>query len=87
MEPTDRPGLDALAERIAREFHTAYEQLGPVHGWVSQESARGKDFDELPESNRALMVATVKGLLIAGVIDPGPALLDTFCEAGATDAH
>lgn len=72
--------IDDLAEAIARHFHRTYERLGPGFGWQTQESARGKDFDELPESNRRLMVATVRGLLDAGVIEAGPAVLDQFRE-------
>ena len=86
-EPTPPVSQYELAERIAREFHTTYEQLGPSFGWVTQESARGKEFDELPESNRRLMIATVTALLEGGAIEPGPAVMDTFREEGAADAR
>lgn len=65
--------LDRQAEAIARHFHRTYDRLSASFGWTPQPSARGKDFDELPESNRALMVATVRGLLDAQVISPGDA--------------
>lgn len=85
-EPIPPVSQDELAERIAREFHTIYEQLGPSYGWQTQESARDKDFDELPESNRALMIATVNALLDGGAITPGPAVTGTFRSAGAAGA-
>lgn len=73
--------VDQLAEQIARHFHSTYERLGPSYGWESQESARDKDFDELPESNRRLMVATVKALLESGVIEPGSGVLEPLHPA------
>ena len=83
-EPIPPVRRDELAEQIARRFHETYEQLGPSFGWQTQESARDKTFDELPESNRALMLATVTALLEGGAIEPGPAVVDTFRDAGAS---
>jgi len=65
---------EELAEAIAAQFHRRYDRLSASFGWTPQESARGKGWDELPESNRALMVATVRGLLEDGVILAGPAV-------------
>jgi hypothetical protein len=76
--PEPPTSLDELAEAIARHFHAFYDRLAPAHGWTPQESARSKDFDQLPAANRALMVATVRGLLVAGVIEPGPTVLAPF---------
>jgi hypothetical protein len=77
---------EEIAEQIARRFHETYERLGPSFGWQTQESARDKDFDELPDSNRALMIATVTTLLEGGAIEPGPAVVENFREAGASSA-
>jgi hypothetical protein len=85
-EPTPPVSQDELAEQIARRFHETYELLGPSCGWQSQESARDKEFDDLPESNRRLMIATVTALLDGGAITPGPAVTGTFRPAGASGA-
>lgn len=77
-DPSPPLTVDQLAEAIARLFHVRFDRLAPAFGWTPQESARGKDFDALPESNRKLMIATVRSLLESGVIEPGPAVLDTF---------
>lgn len=84
--PAPTVALNELTEQIARRFHEVYEQLGPGFGWQTQESARGKSFDELPESNRQLILATVGVLLDTGVIEPGPGVLTRFRAAGASDA-
>jgi hypothetical protein len=55
------------AERIAREFHAAYERLAPEHSYETRE-ASAKPWDDVPAHNRALMVATVQDLLDRGVI-------------------
>lgn len=57
------------AERIARAFHRAYEELAPEHGYETRE-ASAKPWEQVPENNRALMVATVQPLLDMGVIRP-----------------
>lgn len=50
------------AEHIAREFHVAYEELAPAHGYATRE-ASAKPWGEVPEQNRNLMIATVQRLL------------------------
>jgi hypothetical protein len=45
------------AELLARTFHTAYEQLAPSFGYETREESR-RQWDQVPESNRMLMVAT-----------------------------
>lgn len=45
-------------EDIARRFHDAYERLAPRFGWETQQRSR-VEWDDLPEENRALMVAVV----------------------------
>ena len=61
------------AERIARAFHDAYEELAPGEGWETQERSR-KPWDEVPEANRRVMIATVKRLLANRHISAIPAL-------------
>lgn len=60
-------------ERIACQFHDAYEQLAPEHGYRTREES-AVPWSEVPETNRTLMVATVALLLDLGVIRPGPNL-------------
>lgn len=55
------------AELIARCFHQAYERLAPEHGYTTRE-ASAVIWEEVPEQNRALMVATVQALLDDGTI-------------------
>lgn len=55
------------AELIARAFHEAYEGLAPFHGYETREASR-KPWEEVPENNRSLMIATVSQLLRDGVI-------------------
>ena len=46
------------AEEIAKAFHDAYERLAPQHGYETRpETARS--WDDVPEENRSLMLATV----------------------------
>lgn len=49
-------------ETVARWFHEAYERLAPEHGY-STRKASAKPWDEVPEANRALMIATVREVL------------------------
>jgi hypothetical protein len=55
------------AERIARAFHEAYEDLAPDHGYETR-NASAKPWDQVPDNNRSLMVATVQRLLDTDVI-------------------
>lgn len=71
MTDTD---LDRYAEAIARRSHALYSRFATPHGWAMQESTR-VDWEQLPEANRLTMLATFRGLLEAGVIVPGPAVL------------
>ena len=61
------------AERIARAMHDTYERLAPGFQWETQERSR-KPWDQVPENNRQLMIATAQDLLRQGVIKPGEAL-------------
>lgn len=59
------------AEVIAQLFHEAYESLAPEHGYRTRE-ASAKPWAEVPEQNKALMVATVQTLLDAGALAARP---------------
>jgi hypothetical protein len=50
------------AEEVARLFHEAYERLAPEHGYRTRE-ASAKPWDEVPEGNRNLMIATAAEVL------------------------
>lgn len=56
---------------IAGLFHATYETLAPEHGYETRE-ASAVAWDDVPEQNRALMIATVQLMLDMGVIRPGP---------------
>lgn len=49
---------------VARLFHETYERLAPDFGYRTRE-ASAKPWDEVPEANRNLMVATVSEVLAA----------------------
>ena len=55
------------AEDVARAFHEAYEDLAPEFGYRTRE-ASAKPWDQVPEQNRNLMIATVQRLINNGVI-------------------
>lgn len=58
------------AERIAREFHRAYERLAPDHGYQTRpESAT--EWEQVPANNRALMIGVVAELLHREIIRAG----------------
>lgn len=56
-----------VAERVAQQFHEAYERLAPEYGYQTRE-ATAKPWAEVPEQNKNLMVAVVADLLDHGVI-------------------
>lgn len=58
------------AETIAAAFHAAYEDLAPEHGYETRK-ASAVAWDDVPENNRSLMIATVQRLLDAGAITAG----------------
>jgi hypothetical protein len=61
----------ATGEDVARMFHEAYERLAPEYGYRTRE-ASAKPWDEVPEQNRALMVATVTEVLAALALHLSP---------------
>ncbi len=50
------------AEQMARIFHDVYERLAPEYGYKTREES-AKPWNEIPESNRQLMIATVTEVL------------------------
>jgi len=52
------------AENLARLFHETYERLAPEFGYRTRE-ASAVPWDEVPETNRALMVATAEHVIAA----------------------
>lgn len=55
------------AEQIAQQFHEAYEELAPSHGYETRKASR-RPWSEVPEQNKSLMIAVVTRLLNEGVI-------------------
>lgn len=55
------------AEIVARAFHEKYESLAPDHGYETRK-ASAKPWADVPDANKALMIATAQGLLDDGVI-------------------
>ena len=56
-----RKGPDA-AEALAQRFHEIYERLAPQFGYVTRRKS-AVPWADVPERNRALMVATCRELL------------------------
>lgn len=55
-------------EFIAKRFHEVYERLAPDYGYETRK-ASAKPWDEVPQNNRRLMVATVAELRKEGTIE------------------
>src|SRR3954463_7848609 len=63
------------AVRIATAFHDEYEAAAESLGWETQLASR-VNFDELPEKNRATMLATVKALLDRHILFFGKPIIE-----------
>jgi hypothetical protein len=50
------------AEQLARLFHETYERLAPLFGYETRE-ASAVPWEEVPESNKKLMIAVCAELL------------------------
>lgn len=50
-------------EAVAKAFHEAYERLAPRYGYQTRHESR-VPWAEVPASNRALMIATAREVLI-----------------------
>ncbi len=62
----------AIYERIAKEFHQAYEELAPVFGYRTRKES-AKPWKDVPPQNQLLMVAVVKALVEEDIIIPSSA--------------
>jgi len=78
--------ISAEAVETARLFHETYERLAPDFGYRTRE-ASAKPWDEVPEQNRALMIATcaevgarIRARVLAEVAEPEPCPLDHSCD-------
>ena len=71
-----------MATQIAEAFHYHYENLAPEFAYTTrQESA--VPWQEVPESNRALMVATVQRVFYLQHVDCAHA--EPTCPCGGSD--
>lgn len=66
---------------IARNFHYRYEQLAPFYRWSTNDLSR-VPWDDLPDNQRELMLATIGALRQDGVItfNPQQDFLDVIGE-------
>lgn len=55
-------GLPLSADQLAQLFHETYERLAPQFGYKTRE-ASAKPWAEVPEQNKALMVAVASEVL------------------------
>lgn len=60
----------SCAEAVAQQFHETYERLAPDHDYRTRKTS-AKPWADIPENNKALMVAVVADLIERGVIVPG----------------
>ncbi len=70
------------AELIAQNFHATYETLAPEHGYETRK-ASAVAWDNVPDNNKALMIATVQNMLDMGIINPGPLARHVISNAPA----
>jgi hypothetical protein len=70
--PPPSPATLGQVEAIARAFHENYERLAPEFGWKPQPQS-SVSWERVPPENRQLMQATVRSLLIDGIIEVGSA--------------
>lgn len=57
-------------EALARFFHETYERLAPEHGYETRK-ASAVPWEQVPERNRALMIATCAEVLAKLEKEPG----------------
>jgi hypothetical protein len=68
-------GMMDAAERLARLFHETHERLAPTFFYATRTQTELRvPLDELPQSNRALMIATAKQILDTNQLDSVPLL-------------
>jgi hypothetical protein len=56
------------AEQVAQRFHETYERLAPDFGYKTRE-ASAKPWADVPEQNKALMIAVCAELLDSSFIE------------------
>lgn len=59
-------------EKMAQAFHEAYEALAPGFGYSTREDS-AVPWEDVPEANKALMLATVRNVLIEQRLEIGQA--------------
>lgn len=67
LPPSAPKRAQPTAESVARAFHEAYEELAPAYGYETRE-ASARPWEDVPTTNRALMIATVSRLIERDVI-------------------
>lgn len=72
------PNIDEEAEKLAQRFHETYERLAAGFGYKTRDES-AVPWADVPEANKALMIATCTELLL---IDPPslPPMLKTQAE-------
>ncbi|MFB6392600.1 hypothetical protein [Polymorphospora lycopeni] len=81
------PHAQVTPERVAQLFHETYERLAPEYGYRTRE-ASAKPWAEVPEQNRALMVATCAEVLATlGTAGPARAQGGVLAEIAAERAR
>jgi hypothetical protein len=68
---TPRPIIKHGTEKVAAEFHGAYERLAPEYNYTTRERS-AKPWSHVPPNNKALMIATIQDLMDKGIIQLGP---------------
>jgi len=69
-------------ETLAAMFHETYEHLAPAFGYVTRKSTRC-NFSELPQKNKALMIAVCGTILNALQDKESPAIpQQPLCASG-----
>lgn len=63
--------MEDRIENIAREFHDAQERLAHDLNFKTPKDSRA-GWALIPETQRRLMMATVRSLITDGIIEPGP---------------
>jgi hypothetical protein len=58
------PGKWTQAEALARFMHDKYELLAEKMGWKTQDSCRGRRWEDLPEDNQKVMVAVAEEVIL-----------------------
>ena len=74
--------MQITSERLAELFHENYERLAPEYGYKTRD-ASAKPWEEVPETNRRLMVAVAGEVLTAcrGLEPQTQGLLDAIANA------